>query len=1122
MKRKALFKKLLAVGLAATFALSSVSGALATEEPGTELTTEAISEMATEAETETVTEAAAEAVSETPAAAETAEFGAETLNEKGVQEEILVYYENEDGTMLNETGVLYAELSTWVDSAFIPVPSGYELASQNSVLIEDTWIQVKVRPVEEAEEVDIYVNYWDQVNNKQAGEGSITVPADTVKINTADLTDVPSGYELATLGEVDIMDHAIYVEVRPIEEAKEVDIYVNYWDQVNNKQAGEGSITVPADTVKINTADLTDVPSGYELATLGEVDIMDYAIYVEVRPIQQNTRMISVWMYDANDNTPYCEGESVEVTVIERDGYEYVDVNSLPMMAGYTTADATDDGLIPLDGSELIIYVTPLEAPSQVEVTVEYVDVENGNHLVGYETVMADPEDYNVNTSVLTKIPEGYELVYTGDLEIRETSAGTKAATAKVRPVAATKEIGVNYYDRENGVQIAESSVTVDANAIHVNTSLLTDVPEGYELAVTGDILINDGWIFAEVRKVTTKEIGVNYYDRENGVQIAESSVTVDVDAIHVNTSLLTDVPEGYELAVTGDLQIMDGWIFAEVRKIADTKEIGVNYYDRENGVQIAESSVTVDANAIHVNTSLLTDVPEGYELAVTGDLQIMDGWIFAEVRRITTKTVGVNYYDRENGVQVAESSVTVDADAIHVNTSLLTDVPEGYELVVTGDLQIMDGWIFAEVRRITTKTVGVNYYDRENGVQVAESSVTVDADAIHVNTSLLTDVPEGYELVVTGDLQIMDGWIFAEVRKTEMTVAVRYYIAAEDKYVEGQPVTVSRDAVYINTTTLTDVPEGYEIVWLGDEPIRDGAVTVEIRAIETTKEVAVKYYIEAEDRTIDGQSVKVDKDASYINTGILKDVPNGYELVWTGDLPIENGTVVVEIRAKKLDVDFVIADSNMGSFADTAYAGMTIVSFTDLEASTGTQYGIPAVKAAEGYVFTGWKDSTGAILWDAMKTTFEVVPGMGIYMEGAANGTLVLTAQFAPAETEPETTAPTEPETTPVTEPETTAPTEPETTVPDETETPVSEPETTVDEPTDDGWDDGEEEETQGAGAETNESETKAAADAAEASADGSVKTGDETPLGLYASVMVLAAAVIIGVLAKVRRTQR
>ena len=50
------------------------------------------------------------------------------------------------------------------------------------------------------------------------------------------------------------------------------------------------------------------------------------------------------------------------------------------------------------------------------------------------------------------------------------------------------------------------------------------------------------------------------------------------------------------------------------------------------------------------------------------------------------------------------------------------------------------------------------------------------------------------------------------------MTVNVRYYIEAEDKYIDGAPLTVSKDTTYINTTTLTDVPEGYEIVWLGDE----------------------------------------------------------------------------------------------------------------------------------------------------------------------------------------------------------------------------------------------------------------------------------------------------------------
>ena len=46
----------------------------------------------------------------------------------------------------------------------------------------------------------------------------------------------------------------------------------------------------------------------------------------------------------------------------------------------------------------------------------------------------------------------------------------------------------------------------------------------------------------------------------------------------------------------------------------------------------------------------------------------------------------------------------------------------------------------------------------------------------------------------------------------------------------------MDKDATYVNTTTLTDVPEGYEIVWLGDEPIRDGQIIVEIRKTETTE----------------------------------------------------------------------------------------------------------------------------------------------------------------------------------------------------------------------------------------------------------------------------------------------
>ena len=50
---------------------------------------------------------------------------------------------------------------------------------------------------------------------------------------------------------------------------------------------------------------------------------------------------------------------------------------------------------------------------------------------------------------------------------------------------------------------------------------------------------------------------------------------------------------------------------------------------------------------------------------------------------------------------------------------------------------------------------VGVNYWDIENDVQAGEGKVTVDADATQVNTSALADVPNGYEIASTGDVDI-------------------------------------------------------------------------------------------------------------------------------------------------------------------------------------------------------------------------------------------------------------------------------------------------------------------------------------------------------------------------------
>ena len=684
-------------------------------------------------------------------------------------QEVGVDYVDQNGNVLGRsTAVVDKGAYNINSSAFTGIPEGYELVNTGDycigygVVVELRLATTKV----------VGVNYWDVENDKQAGEGEVTVDADAWNVNSSQLTDIPEGYELTVVGDFAINDGWIFVSVRPVATTKTVG--VNYWDVENNKQAGEGEVTVDADATNVNSGALTDIPEGYELASVGDFNINDGWIYVEVRPV-------------ATTKT----------------------------------------------------------------VGVNYWDVENGKQ-AGEGEVTVDADATNVNSGALTDIPEGYELASVGDFNINDGWI-----YVEVRPVATTQTVGVNYWDEENGKQAGEGEVTVDADATNVNTSQLTDIPEGYELAETGDIAIQDGWIFVSVRPVvTTQTVGVNYWDMENNKQAGEGKVTVDADATNVNTSQLTDIPEGYELATVGDVTINGGWIWVDVRPVAAMQTVSVNYWDVENNKQAYEGKVMVDADATNVNTSALTDVPEGYELATVGDVTINDGWIWVDVRPAAAeepasmaakanqlsaysaaadnagKTVSVIYYIPGEERYVLGESVTVAEDEINVNTTTLTDIPEGYELVNLGDVRI--GYeVVAEVRPLTTQTVGVNYWDVENDKQVCEGEVTVDIDATNVNSSALTDIPEGYELVSVGDFAINDGWIYVEVRPAAatQTVSIIYWDKDNDVQVGEGVVTVDADATNVNSSQLTDIPEGYELAEVGDYLIEDGTITVPVRA---------------------------------------------------------------------------------------------------------------------------------------------------------------------------------------------------------------------------------------------------------------------------------------------------
>ena len=428
-------------------------------------------------------------------------------------------------------------------------------------------------------------------------------------------------------------------------------------------------------------------------------------------------------------------------------------------------------------------------------------------------------------TTVFEKCPAGYEVVNSNYI-VRDGYV-----YVAVKPVPTTKTIKINYYSEEENKQISEVKMEVATDATYVNSGSLK-APDGYELVESGDFTIRDGYVYAAVRKVkapaTTKTIKINYYSEAEEKQIAEVKMEVAADATYVNSGSLK-APEGYELVLSGDLAIRDGYVYAAVKKIG-SKVVKINYYSEAEEKQIKEEELTVAPDATCVNTSKLT-APTGYELVEVGDLPIRDGYVYAAVRKVSTKEVKINFYCPEEKKQVAEPTVVVNADATCVNSSAYAAlVPAGYELAEVGDMPIRDGYVYAEVRKVATKTIKINYYSEEEEKQIAEVAMTVPADATYVNTSALT-APAGYKLVLAGDLPIRDGYVYAAVRKVPTTtIKISYVDEATDKEVGTEDLVVNQGTTVVNFNVLKSVPAGYELCEAGDFYVGNGSAKVMVR----------------------------------------------------------------------------------------------------------------------------------------------------------------------------------------------------------------------------------------------------------------------------------------------------
>ena len=299
-----------------------------------------------------------------------------------------------------------------------------------------------------------------------------------------------------------------------------------------------------------------------------------------------------------------------------------------------------------LTAAFMLVMCVPFAAFADDEVmTINYyVD----NQPVGSDSFKKEYEAWTLRDTFEddSVIPEGKELtgwVPLGHSDVTlklhtnyswdELSKYAQGGTLTLDPVfeapkPATKPVYVSYILESGEPLDAEiEKIELEADATTFSTSLLKKVPAGYELCETGDVYIGtNDTVNVKVREAK-KPVYVSYI-LESGEPLpnAIEKIEVAASATTFSTSLLKKVPAGYELCETGDVYIgTNDTVNVKVREIKKPAKVVYVSYILENGEPLANAieKIELENGATTFNTSVLKEVPAGYELCETGDVYI-------------------------------------------------------------------------------------------------------------------------------------------------------------------------------------------------------------------------------------------------------------------------------------------------------------------------------------------------------------------------------------------------------------------------------------------------------------------------------------------------------------------
>ena len=123
-------------------------------------------------------------------------------------------------------------------------------------------------------------------------------------------------------------------------------------------------------------------------------------------------------------------------------------------------------------------------------------------------------------------------------------------------------------------------------------------------------------------------------------------------------------------------------------------------------------------------------------------------------------------------------------------------------------------------------------------------------------------------------------------------------YVDATDRQIDTDTIKVPSSATSVSVIKGEfTAPKGYELVTFGDFLIKNGGITLKVKA--SVKDVKVIYVNAKTETTVETSTVQVPCNATSVS--VVKGkfyTPEGYELVTLGDLSIENNTLTVKVKA--------------------------------------------------------------------------------------------------------------------------------------------------------------------------------------------------------------------------------